>query len=145
MNARQLADQIIQRSRDIRLMAEHQEKHIVKAALTDITLDFAKQVADHLSQMLEQQWMLSVRKLRTVRDTRTLWRAVCRYVKATYEDHPINERHLAVVLAAYHWRVYSDYEKLFDVYFSPEHRRQLSMSSHGYTRNVVLEVINQYG
>lgn len=144
MSARQIADQMIQRSRDIRVLIENEDRRLIRAALTDLTLEYAKNVADHLAKMLEQQWALPARKLRTARDVRTMWRSVIRYVKATYDDHPITERHLSVVLAAYHWHVYETYESIFGQPFLSEHRRQLAFAAQGHTRSVVLEVLSQY-
>ena len=144
MTARLHADNIIQRARDIRSQSEHQDRSLIKAALLDITLDVAITVARRASELCKQQWAYPQKKLRIMRDLRAMWKAIAKNVKAVYDDHPINDRHLYVVLAAYHPQDLRNYEKLFDVYLQPDDSQLLYHARPATARATALRVLAHY-
>lgn len=144
MTARLHADNIITRARDMRSQTDYQDRQLVRAALLDITLDVANTVAKHYIELCEQQCMYPQKKLRIMRDLRALWKAIAKNVKATYEDHPINDRHLYVVLAVHYAKELRAYTKLFDVYLSPEDQQMLAYARPATARTTVLQVLAHY-
>jgi hypothetical protein len=125
------ADQIIERSRDMWAMQEHMPKADIRAALLDITIDVAKRVADRYCKVADQQNVVSqVRGGKVLRDMRTLWRATIKNVKAVYDSHPIHEKHLYVILAAYYQGHARAYPKLL---------------SHGLTGQQEFKLLACYG
>jgi hypothetical protein len=115
MNARMISDQLIDRSRSIWRMAEDQERGVIRAALLDITLDVAADVATEAMQLADQYvYAGPTRQLRTMRDIITAWRKVIRNVRAVNADHPIHEHHLYLVLLDSWGNRLNSYEGLFD-------------------------------
>lgn len=115
MNARMITEQVVDRSRSIWRMAEHQERDVIKSALLDITLDTAMDVANRSMQLVEQyECAGAARRLRVMRELLTLWRKLVRNVKAVNADHPIHECHLYVVMLDAWGSRLNAYEKLFD-------------------------------
>lgn len=120
MNARMVSDQIIQRSRDMYALSDLPRAEI-RVALIDLTVAVAKQVADNYCTVASQQNRVSsARGGKVLRDMRTLWRAAIRNVRKVYDTHPIHEKHLYVVVAAYYPDHARTYPKLLDHFLTPQ-------------------------
>jgi len=129
MSVRFYSDKIIARARDMRAMSEYQGKHLIKEALLNITLDTARTMVSTTAQLVAQQEHDTKKQDRLMRDLRTHWRAVQRNVNAIYEDHPINDRHLYAVLAAYHPSLLKRWPSLLPLCMAPEHQHYLTAST----------------
>lgn len=137
-------ENIINRARSVRPQSEYQDRAVINSALLEITLDVALKVVTHYVTLAAQHTEGPRRTLRIMRDMRTKWRAVSKQVKAMYDDHPINERHLYVVLAAHYHHLAQTYAKLFDVYLTPEDRRLLHITQSRSTKPTILAVLSHY-
>jgi hypothetical protein len=138
------SENIISRARSVRQQDEYQGRALINSALLEITLDTARKMVEHYAALASQHTEGPKRTLRIMRDMRTKWRATAKQVKAAYDDHPINERHLYVVLAAHHNRLAQNYTKLFDVYLTPEDHQLLHAAPVGKSKPVILAVLSHY-
>jgi hypothetical protein len=140
MNARQYADEIIARSRDM-MIAEHVPRPQVRAALLDITLAVARNVAARYSAVADQQRGIGItRQGKVLRDMKTLWRAVIKRVKVVYDNHPIHEKHLWAVMAVHHAAHLRAWPKLLDHGFSSAHQATL-LAGYGASNSYILQVL----
>jgi hypothetical protein len=105
-------EQIVERARDIRRLEA--DRLTTRAALLDITIDVAQSLAQKTDTLLEQaMWNDTKKKLQIRRNLRAQWRLIVKGVKTLYDDHPISDRHLCIVLATCYPRVLKDNEALF--------------------------------
>ena len=109
-----ISDQVVERSRSIWRMAEHQEWAVIRSALLDVSIDVAMELAHKSMQLVDQYANVGPsRQQRVMRDLLTSWRKLVRNVKAVNSGHPIGEHHLYLVLLD-SWGVRMNaYEKLF--------------------------------
>jgi hypothetical protein len=142
--ARYYADQILMRGRDIRVM-ESADRYTKRAALLDITMAVAKTMADNSIAVIDQSYGMTMReKFVAVRKLATMWRAVRKNVKAKYDDHPISEIHLHVVLCAYHRDIAKNYATTFQSNLAVEHQQYLYQATRLDAAHRVSRTVEQY-
>lgn len=123
MNARYYADQILERSINVMRMQDHAERDMIRSALREIVIDVATTIADRTAQVMNQQYGLGTKHVGFImRDLKKLWTAVIKSVKQRYDDHPISERLLHIVMLTDHAGRQNAWPGIIKSDLSPEHR-----------------------
>lgn len=141
--SRVIIESIIERARDVRRV-DTPDRAILQAALLDITLDIALQMATKTNGVVHQIYVDPKAKLRAVRKLQTDWRAVVKGVRAFYDDHPISDRHMKATLMAYYPSLVDQVTVFSDVLFTGQELSNLRYSSKATARKAVREVLTNY-
>lgn len=137
---RVLIDSIIDRARDVRHIEG--QRTLTSAALVDITLDVALQMAAKTSKVADQPYVDSKVRRRAVQKLCADWRAVVSGVRAVYDDHPISNRHLYGTLLAHFPSLLDRAPILQDVVLREiDHFRLLNAEPGRHARQVLHEVM----
>lgn len=141
--SRVIAEEIVERSRDVRRI-ETPDRALLQAALLDITLDVALQMATKTNGVVHQIYVDPKAKLRAIRKLQTDWRAITKLVREVYDDHPISDRHMKATLIAYYPSLIDQATVFTEALFTGDEVRRLSHNSKANARKAVREVLTNY-
>jgi hypothetical protein len=103
------------------MRVESGDRALIRAALLDITLDVAVNLASKANALVQQNHSEPAAQARTIRKLRADWRAIVKGVKSAYDDHPISDVHLYAVAVSHfpdlvHCKLWGDCSLPFDAY-----------------------------